>query len=63
MGLGKKNTTSFFSWGWKLSGGLNIIQKYDLVPVAIKAHSGLDCGQAWVFVFFLLSFQVALKGK
>lgn len=41
----------------ELGGAANVVQTYDLVPVATRAHCGLDCGH----VSFLLSFQVAPK--
>lgn len=43
----------------ELGGAEKVVEKYDLVPVAVGAHSGLDCGPACLS----LSFQVALKGK
>lgn len=49
----------FLLQGLELGGAENVAEQFDLVPVAVRAHSGLDCGHTCL----LLSFQEALKGK
>lgn len=50
MGLGSKHNF-FLLVGLQLCRRVNIVQKHDLVPVAVRVHSGLDCG---VLVFHLV---------
>lgn len=57
--VGKETTASFFFQGLELGVAENGVEQHDLVPGAVRAHSGLDCGHTCLS----LSFQAALKGK
>lgn len=43
MGLGRKHNF-FLLVGLELCRRVNVVQKHDLVPVAVRVHSGLDWG-------------------
>lgn len=53
------NHSFFLLQGLELGVAENGVEQQDLVPGAVRAHSGLDCGHTCLS----LSFQVALKGK